>query len=86
MFKISGQSFSTINSTNKVYFIPLDKSFAKEEKKKKVKVPDYHFHSDSSLKSSAIINSLNFIHCISFISSPWISHCEGGRGEERESD
>jgi len=33
---------------NLFYFIPLDEFIGKEGEKKKVKVPDYHFHSDSS--------------------------------------
>jgi hypothetical protein len=54
-------------------------SFAKKEEKKKVKVIDYHFHSDSSRNPSC---DHQFIKFHLFLSSPWKSHhCEGGREE-----
>jgi cell division protein FtsI/penicillin-binding protein 2 len=61
-------------------FHPIkQKSFAIDEEKKKMKVPDYHFHSDSSRNLPQSNHQIHLFHPLGFVV------CERGGEEEAES-
>jgi len=63
---ISPLSAGSINKENCDTQIVSDESIVKEEEMKKVKVLDYHFHSDSSRKLSQLMQpmqSADLSHC-----------------------